>query len=67
MSEPTLFRVTKGRKSWSFKIPEQATDFYSPDNGGYLMVKNANGEPVMIFASGAWDTITIIRDNGAAV
>jgi hypothetical protein len=67
MSDPKIFRVSKGRKVWSFKVPEQASNFYLPDNGGYLLIENEKREPIMIFSGGAWDTITVVRETGEQV
>jgi hypothetical protein len=62
--EPKIIRVYVGRKTYSFSIPDQADNFFSPNEGNGLAI-NKNNLPVMVFNK--WDRLEVVYDDGAVV
>lgn len=62
--EVKIIRVYVGRKTYSFSVPEQANDFFAPNEGNGLAISK-DKMPVMVFNK--WDRLECVYDDGAVV
>lgn len=62
----TVIRVKAGRKTYSFKVPEQADNFTAFKESGLLAITK-DGQTVMAFSPTGWDNVTPVYDDKVVV